>query len=153
MMLGDRVVALDRARQEEDRLLDVRGEQEQVHDLRDPGAADHAQAGQVGVVLHFAGSDQPFEADRQSQQPGDSGYVARFNRFGLELILVADALPAVQVAVEMNAVVEAHLGLKDLILFRAHFTLPAFASISVLATNDLIPLGRNVIRNVPFSPS
>src|SRR5690606_32301145 len=47
MVLADRITALGGARQEQDRLLDVRRELQQVHDLRHPGAGHVAQTRQV----------------------------------------------------------------------------------------------------------
>jgi hypothetical protein len=41
--------------------LDVRRQQEEAHDLADAGARHMAQAGQLGLVLDRAGSDQPVE--------------------------------------------------------------------------------------------
>lgn len=46
----DGVAATESAGQEEQRFLGVRGQEGEVHDLREPGAGDAAEAGQVRVV-------------------------------------------------------------------------------------------------------
>src|SRR5271155_4052542 len=60
---GDRVVAGLGRGQEQNLLLDVRRQHGQVGYLRDAGAADVPQAGQVGVVAHGAVADQLLEPD------------------------------------------------------------------------------------------
>jgi len=49
------------AGQEEDGLLDVRGEMEEVHDLADADAGDVGQPRQVGVVGHHGKTRQAHE--------------------------------------------------------------------------------------------
>ena len=63
--LADRVAALGRARQEQNRLLNLRSELQQIHDLRDAGATHVAHAGQVGLVGDLARLDEPVEPKRQ----------------------------------------------------------------------------------------
>src|SRR5690606_7473828 len=62
--------------EEEDLLLDVRREEEQVHDLRDAGPAEAEGAGHVGVVAELAGVDAPLEGVREGELAGDAGGVA-----------------------------------------------------------------------------
>ena len=76
--LTDRGAAPVGSRQEQDVLLDVRGEVQQVHDLRHAGAGDVAEAGQLGVVgdLAVVGTSSS-KWMRQRHQPGDPGHAAR----------------------------------------------------------------------------
>jgi len=73
----DRVAAAFDSRQKENRLLDVWGKHQQVHDLGDAGAGDVGQPSEFGVVGHIAGSDQLVEADRQRHEAGYAGHAAR----------------------------------------------------------------------------
>ena len=68
MVLADRIAAALGAREEQERLLDVRRELQQVHDLGDAGAAHVAQPGDVGVVGHLAAPDEAVHPFRQRHQ-------------------------------------------------------------------------------------
>lgn len=67
----DRVPSFHRGLQEQDRLLDVRGKIQQVHDLRGPGPRDVTEPGDVGVVLDVTLLEEIFEANRQGHEPAD----------------------------------------------------------------------------------
>ena len=68
MALADGSAAAVGGRQEEDRLLDVWGEQRQVHYLRDAGAGDMGEPGQFGVVGHLTRVNEFLHADGQSHE-------------------------------------------------------------------------------------
>jgi len=72
VVLADEVAALDRSGQKQESFLDVRGEVQQVHDLRHAGAGDVPQADQVGLASYLRGLDQPINADRHRHQAGDA---------------------------------------------------------------------------------
>lgn len=59
--LSDVVAAICGPRQEEDGLLNVGGEEEQVHDLRDAGAGDVAEASGLGRALDLASVERALE--------------------------------------------------------------------------------------------
>src|SRR5690554_1116017 len=58
---ADGVAARQRSRQEQNRFLNVGGQQQQVHDLRHTGAADLAEPSQFRLVGNLAFVDQPVE--------------------------------------------------------------------------------------------
>ena len=70
--------ALD-TRQEEKVLLDVRSQEVQVHDLRDPRPRHVAHAGQLRVVADVTPADEPVHPDRQRHQTRDAGDAADGN--------------------------------------------------------------------------
>ena len=53
--------------------LDVRGQIQQVHDLRDPCAADMPEPGEVGIIADFAPVHHLLELDGQGHQAGEPG--------------------------------------------------------------------------------
>ena len=69
----DRVPARLDAGQEQELLLDIRGQQQQVHDLRDPGTGDVAEPGQFGVVGDLAGPDQLARSGSPAPSAGRCG--------------------------------------------------------------------------------
>jgi len=75
--LLDRVSACFDRRQEQDLLLNVKGEIQEVHDLRHPRPRDVAQPRQVGVVAHLALRQQPLETNGQRHEPGDPGHTPK----------------------------------------------------------------------------
>ena len=54
VLLANRIVAPERARQEQERFLNVGRQVEQIHDLRDPRPGHAAEARQVRIVPHVA---------------------------------------------------------------------------------------------------
>ena len=56
--LVNRIIPRRHRRQEQNRLLDIRRQIHQVHDLRQPGAGHVPQPGQVGVVANLSVEDQ-----------------------------------------------------------------------------------------------
>lgn len=68
--LSDRIPpGLDRFKVQE-RLLNGRCQQQQIHDLADPRPRHHAQTGEFGHVADLAGPDQVVEPDGEGHQPG-----------------------------------------------------------------------------------
>ena len=66
---ADRIPASLRRRQKQDLFLDVGGQIQQVHDLRQPGPGDVAQAGQLGLV----GYSLPENPVKPINVPGEGG--------------------------------------------------------------------------------
>jgi len=81
MTLADSGQASASARQEQDGLLDVRREEQQVHDRGDPGAGDVGQAHQVGVVGDLALVHKVLHPDGQSHEAGDARHAAERQQF------------------------------------------------------------------------
>lgn len=67
--LVNRIVALGHRWQIQNRLLNVRRQAEQVHNLRHPRPAHAPQPRQIGVVANLLVSDQLLEPVGQSKQP------------------------------------------------------------------------------------
>ncbi len=76
--LADRVAPLRGSREEEDRFLDVGGEMQQVHDLRDTSTCHMTKSSDLGLIGQRAGCYQLIEVDRERHQPRD----ARHGAFG-----------------------------------------------------------------------
>jgi len=64
--------------QEQDLLLDIRGQNEQVHDLSNASSAHAAELGQLAVVGDTAGAYEVFHADSQGHQASDARNSAGF---------------------------------------------------------------------------
>ena len=61
------------AKRANQRLVDVRRQIQQVHDLRQSGSAHLPQPGQFRLVGHDAVAEELVEADGQGHQTGDAG--------------------------------------------------------------------------------
>ena len=137
--LTDGSSAALRAGQEEDILMDVRGQFEQVHDLRDSGTGDVTEPGDLGLVGNLPRLDQPVEADGQSHQTRDgSGWYRLSLRRRAFLDDLATAMSATDVELSLNRQALSH----------ARASCSFSSSVSVL-----MPVGWNVIETLPFSPS
>jgi hypothetical protein len=89
MLLPDGIAALDGARQEQDRLLDVRGQVEQVHDLRDaeknrdreyvPGMIFDATL-YLGNVVEFSKAEFLERAKAESEESSLGAVGEQYNR-------------------------------------------------------------------------
>ena len=79
VLLADRIAAPERARQEQQRFLNVGRQVEQVHDLRDPRPGHAAEARQVRIVPQVAPPDQPLEPDRQGRRSRYARYIPRLD--------------------------------------------------------------------------
>tara|TARA_Y100001933_G_scaffold264270_1_gene329134 strand:- start:54 stop:335 length:282 start_codon:yes stop_codon:yes gene_type:complete len=62
---------------EQDLLLNVRGQVQQVHDLRHTRLRDLGEVSQLRLVRHNAVHDQLVESDGQSHELRDSGHPSR----------------------------------------------------------------------------
>ena len=69
----------ERARQEQQRFLNIGRQVEQVHDLRDPRSGHAAEARQVRIVPQVTPPDQPLEPDRQGRQSRYARYIPRLD--------------------------------------------------------------------------
>jgi len=67
------IVALGGGREVEDGFLDVRREQRQVDDLRDPRPREARERGDRGVVLDRAVADEALEVPSENEEAGDLG--------------------------------------------------------------------------------
>jgi hypothetical protein len=56
----------------QDLVLDVRRQQQQIHDLRHPRSANVAEPGNVSVIAELAPIDHMLELDRERHQAGYS---------------------------------------------------------------------------------
>ena len=65
----NRIAAPLRQRPEQQRFLNIGGQQEQVHDLGNPGTGYMTQVRELRVARDHAHMQQVFAADRQGQQP------------------------------------------------------------------------------------
>jgi len=79
LAFGDGVSAFDCSWQEEDLLLNLRGQVQQIHDLADARPADVAEPGEVRVAPNRALAQERIEADREGHQAGDARDAARFD--------------------------------------------------------------------------
>ena len=70
--LGDWVMAVFDAGQEEDLFLDFRGEECEVHYLCDAGACDAGEAGDFGVVSNGSVVDQFLDMDCERHEAGNT---------------------------------------------------------------------------------
>ena len=132
-------LAARNSRQEEDLLLDIRGELQQVHNLRDSCSRDVAEAGEVGLVGNHALADEAVKADGQRHDAGDAGHAAGFDRRRRRIARV-------QVFAAFAAKSKLGLGGNGK---SAHAASP----VKSWLPNSLMPPGRNVIEMVPASPS
>ena len=84
LQLGEpnRVAESFAGEQEQNLLLNIRSQQEQVHDLSDASPADVAQLRQLAVVDNPSGSNEALHADGECHEAGNSGNVARRGRDG-----------------------------------------------------------------------
>ena len=69
----------ERARQEQQRFLNIGRQVEQVHDLRDPRSGHAAEARQVRIVPQVTPPDQSLEPDRQGRQSRYARYIPRLD--------------------------------------------------------------------------
>ena len=96
----DRVAAPRRFRQEQELLLDVRGQKQQVHDLGDARPADVPQACQSRVVRGNALAHETVQFDGQGHEACHARYAARWQRqrrwHGARFELAAAALVLTQ---------------------------------------------------------
>jgi len=72
MSLADGIAALHRQRQEQDRLLDIRSQVQQVHDLGNAGAGDVAEADDLGLVAHLAALKHALQTHGRRHQAEDT---------------------------------------------------------------------------------
>lgn len=99
------------SRQEQDLLLDVRCQLQEVHDLSHPRPGDVTEAGQIGLVGDGSRSDQVVEPDIQGHQPADAGDDGDRPLLGLVLYTLANDLPPLASASEMNLPLERQVAL------------------------------------------
>jgi len=66
--LGDWIAAAEDAGKVEELFLDVGGQVQEVHDLRDTGAGDVPEVRQLGLVADRPRTEQAVELDRQGHQ-------------------------------------------------------------------------------------
>ena len=69
-------------RQEQQGLLDVRGQVVQIHDLRHARLGDVGQPDRFGDVGDLALADRPVESDGQGHEPGDARDAPRRDLLG-----------------------------------------------------------------------
>ena len=74
------VPAFQPGRREQNLLLNVRRQEEQVHDLRDARPACVTQSRDLGLVLDLASTDELVKVVRQSEEPGEARRTDRFHR-------------------------------------------------------------------------
>jgi hypothetical protein len=81
-VLGD-ALAAGRDLEEEDLLLDVGGDEQEVHELGDAGTGEAEAPGEVGVVGELAAIDAALQGVGERELPGDAGRVAALRGGGL----------------------------------------------------------------------
>lgn len=102
-MLADRVAAALDEWQVQECLLNVWGQVEQVHDLRDACPGDMAQSGELSVIGHGAVAEQTIEPNRQRHQPRDPRHSAGARRRrSFDLLMRLKHALAVVPAVELE---------------------------------------------------